>query len=178
MNPIAKLYTKINEAGLWEKDIVLKRNEYLKVSGTVDTNLYYLELGSLRIFMLDDYEEHTIRFGYAGNFITVLDSFITENPSDLYIQTLKKTRLRVIGKSSYIKLMNQNEENKALWNQILEQLVLQQLEREKDILTSSPKERYKRVLQRSPKLFQEIPNKHIASYLRMTPETLSRLKKS
>jgi hypothetical protein len=56
--------------------------------------------------------------------------------------------------------------------------VLQQMERERDILTSSPLERYKRVLERSPQLFQEIPNKYIASYLRMTPETLSRIKKS
>ncbi len=56
-------------------------------------------------------------------------------------------------------------------------LTLQQLEREIDILTKSPKERYERVLRRSPQLFQEIPNKHIANYLRMSPETLSRLKK-
>jgi len=55
---------------------------------------------------------------------------------------------------------------------------LQQMERERDLLTSSPMERYLRVKDRSPQLFQEIPNKYIASYLRMTPETLSRLKKS
>ena len=60
---------------------------------------------------------------------------------------------------------------------MLGELIYQQMERERDILTSSPLERYKRVLSRSPQLFQEIPNKHIASYLRMTPETLSRLKK-
>ena len=45
-------------------------------------------------------------------------------------------------------------------------------------LISSPKERYERVLKRSPQLFQEIPNKHIANYLRMSAETLSRLKNS
>ena len=65
-----------------------------------------------------------------------------------------------------------------MWTSMLEELVLQQIEREKDILTNSPKERYNRVLKRSPQLFQEIPNKYIANYLRMTPETLSRLKKS
>ena len=48
----------------------------------------------------------------------------------------------------------------------------------KDILINSPMDRFQRVFKRSPQLFQEIPNKHIASYLRMTPETLSRLKKS
>jgi len=68
--------------------------------------------------------------------------------------------------------------NRTLWTKILENLVLQQMEREVDILTNSPKERYNRVLKRSPKLFQEVPNRYIANYLRMSPETLSRLKKS
>ncbi|MCY1222048.1 hypothetical protein D9M69_651860 [compost metagenome] len=74
--------------------------------------------------------------------------------------------------------ISKEPENLTLWAEILEDLVLQQIEREKDLLTHSPKERYERVLKRSPQLFQEIPNKHIANYLRMTPETLSRLKKS
>ncbi len=58
------------------------------------------------------------------------------------------------------------------------QLIYEQLEREKDILIHSPRKRYERVLKRSPQLFQEIPHKYIASYLRMSPETLSRIKKS
>jgi CRP-like cAMP-binding protein len=70
------------------------------------------------------------------------------------------------------------DSNRLWWMGVLENLVLQQLEREIDILTNSPKERYLRVLKRSPQLFQEIPNRHIANYLRMSPETLSRLKKS
>jgi len=65
-----------------------------------------------------------------------------------------------------------------IWLEVLNQLIYQQIEREQDLLITSPIERYKRVLQRSPLLFQEIPNKYIASYLRMTPETLSRIKKS
>lgn len=77
-----------------------------------------------------------------------------------------------------MKFVHANVENKILWNKILEYLILQQMEREVDILLASPKERYERVLRRSPQLFQEIPHKYIASYLRMTPETLSRLKKS
>ena len=51
------------------------------------------------------------------------------------------------------------------------------LERETDLLIKSPQVRYEKVLKRSPQLFQEIPLTYIASYLRMTPETLSRLRK-
>lgn len=178
MNLIQELYTRIEHQKLWDKSITLKRNEYLKVSGTVDTNLYYIISGSLKVFIINEYEEHIIRFGYKNNFITSLDSFITEKPSELYIQAIKKTELKIISKPNYLNFIHQDADNKFLWDKILEQLILQQLEREKDILITSPKERFRRVANRSPQLFQEIPNKYIASYLRMSPETLSRLKKS
>lgn len=161
---------------LSDKTITIERNEFLKVKGSIDTNIYYVESGSLRIFVLDDYEEQTIRFGYKENLIVALDSFLTEKPSDFFIQAIKKTVIKVITKSQIDNFLK-NESNRMIWTKILESLVLQQLEREIDILTSSPKERYQRVLMRSPQLFQEIPHKHIANYLRMSAETLSRLKK-
>ncbi|AXT61908.1 Crp/Fnr family transcriptional regulator [Aquimarina sp. AD10] len=178
MNPISVLIEKISHHNLWNKEITLDRNEYLKVKGSIDTNIYLVQSGSLRIFVLDEFEEHTIRFGYKNNLIASLDSFLNEQPSDFYIQALKKTTLKVIYKTEYLNFITSSPENIKLWNQILENFVLQQMERERDILTTSPLERYKRVLKRSPQLFQEIPNKYIASYLRMTPETLSRIKKS
>lgn len=178
MNLNEELYIRIENQKLWDESIMLKRNEYLKVSGTVDTNLYYIIAGSLKVFISNESEEHIIRFGYKNNFILSLDSFITEKPSEFYIQAIKKTELKIISKSNYLSFINQDSDNKFLWDKILEQLILQQLEREKDILTTSPKERFQRVMKRSPQLFQEIPNKYIASYLRMSPETLSRLKKS
>lgn len=162
---------------LSDKEITIERNEFLKVKGSIDNNLYYIESGSLRIFVLDDYEEQTIRFGYKENLIVSLDSFLTGKPSDLYIQAIKKTVVKVITKEQIEKFL-ETENNRNLWTKILENLVLQQMEREIDILTNSPKERYERVLKRSPQLFQEIPNRHIANYLRMSAETLSRLKKS
>ena len=162
---------------LSNNEITICRNEFLKVKGSTDTNVYYVESGSLRIFVLDDYEERTIRFGYKENIIVSMDSFLTGKPSDLYIQAIKKTVVKVITKPQIDKFLD-SESNRSLWIKILENLVLQQLDREIDILTSSPKERYERVLKRSPQLFQEISNRHIANYLRMSAETLSRLKKS
>lgn len=163
---------------LSEKTINLKRNEYLKVKGSTDTQIYFVESGSLRVFVLDNADEQIIRFGYKGDILVSLDSFLTEKPSDFIIQAIKKTRLSVVSKKRFMQFIQANDENRERWIQILEDLVLQQMEREKDILTTSPKERYNRVLTRSPRLFQEIPNKYIANYLRMSPETLSRLKKS
>ncbi len=178
MNPIAQLIESLNQHDLWDKTIELKRNDYLKVKGSTDTNLYLILSGSLRIFVLDEFEEHTIRFGYKNNLIAALDSFLSEQPSDLYIQTLKHCTLKVISKTNFMGFIASSLDHTKTWQLILENFALQQMERERDILTTSPVERYNRVLKRSPQLFQEIPNKYIASYLRMTPETLSRIKKS
>ncbi len=160
-----------------QKEITIERNEFLKVKGSIDTNVYYIVSGSLRIFVLSEYEEQIIRFGYKENLIVSLDSFLSNKPSDLFIQAIKKSVIKVISKQQFDTFL-ETEDNRKLWTKILADLVIQQMEREIDILTNSPKERYERVLKRSPQLFQEIPNRHIANYLRMSAETLSRLKKS
>lgn len=166
------------DSGIFSKKRKLKRNEYLKIEGSIDTNIYFIEEGSIRIFIMDENEERIIRFGYTGNILVSLDSFLSEKPSEFYIQAIKKTEIRIASKKDLYKFIQSTEENLKFWTFILEDLILQQIEREKDLLIYSPKERFERVLKRSPKLFQEIPNKYIANYLRMSPETLSRLKKS
>lgn len=163
---------------LSDKTKNLKRGEFLNSKGILDTNIYYIESGSIRVFVSDNnYDEQIIRFGYQGNLITALDSYLTNKPSAYNMQAIKKTTVRVIPKSKMDSFLN-SENNRSIWINILENLVLQQLEREIDILIVSPKERYERVLKRSPNLFQEVPHRYIANYLKMTPETLSRLKKS
>jgi CRP-like cAMP-binding protein len=178
MNPLQLLIQKITVAGLWEREILLKRGEILKSRGTVDTRIFYVHEGSLRAYLWDGQGEHTIRFGYPGNMMAALDSFFSGQPSPMIIQALRSTKLSIMGKTAFMQFIQNDEENRVLWQIILETLIVQQLERETDLLTASPAERYQRVLQRSPQLFQEIPHRFIAAYLRMTPETLSRLKKS
>lgn len=168
----------IQENNLWDDVRELKRNEYLKVQGSIDTNIYYVEEGSLRIFLVDECEEHTIRFAYKNNITVALDSFITDESSDFYMQALRKTKLKILKKENFLKLIESKPELKEEWIILLQRLILQLMERERDLLINSPKERYKRVLERSPQVFQEIPNKYIADYLRMTPETLSRIMNS
>lgn len=161
----------------WEYEINLKRNEYLVTKSTINTNLFWVEKGSLRVFIEDENEEHTIRFGYKGSIIAALDSFITNKPTNFYIQALKKCTIKVISKAKYLDIIESSVDNKKIWDQILQGLIYQQMEREIDLITYSPQKRFERVLERSPQVFQEIPQKYIASYLRMTPETLSRILK-
>ncbi len=166
------------DADLFKKKIVISRHHFLTVEGNTDSNIYFVEKGSLRIFIRAEEQERVMRFGYKNNIIVCLDSFLSGKPTDFYIQAIRKTEVRMASKKDFYTFIQSSDENLKLWTVILEDLVLKQIEREKDLLISSPRERYESVLKRSPQLFQEIPNKHIANYLRMSPETLSRLKKS
>lgn len=80
--------------------------------------------------------------------------------------------------TDFMEFVYSSAEAMQFWNKVLSYTVIAQLERETDLLNPSPKERYQNVLKRSPHLFREVPHKYIASYLRMAPETLSRLLKS
>lgn len=172
------LHTIFTENFSLEKEIVIPRGEFLKTPDTKDTHIYLVKEGSLKIGFFTENEDKILRFGYENDVITALDSFITEQKSKLYIQAIKKCRLAVVSKSDFMAFAQKSSENLWIYTKILEKLLVDQLEREQDLLLSSPRERYQRILKRNPQLFQQIPHRHIAVYLGMTEETLSRLKKT
>lgn len=155
-----------------------KRGELLVPFGASTSDIYFIISGACRIYLSTTEEEQTIRFGYKDSFITAMDSFISDKPTIYQIQALRETTVDVITRLDLENFIGNNLDRLKAYNNILKQFVAQQMEREQDLLTLSPVERYHRVLARSPQVFQHIPLKYIASYLRMTPETLSRIRKS
>ncbi len=167
----------IKSEGIVTQNRILKREEFLKISESIDTNIYFIEKGGVRVFFEENFEEHTLYFGYKESIITAIDSFFSNSKSEIEIQALRKTEVNFLSKKEFTKFISSHSKYQNLWYKVLEEIIVHQSEREKDLLISSPIKRYQRVLERRPELFQEIPNKYIASYLRMTPETLSRIKK-
>lgn len=153
----------------FDSKITLKKGEYLFCAGDINTVLYYIVNGCVQLYILDQSEERIIRFGYKGSYICALDSLLTQLPTIYYLQAIRQTEVLISSKENTTLLLQDIEG--------IKQLLLQFQEREIDLLTEAPIDRYKRVLERSPLLFQEVPQRYIAKYLRMTPETLSRLKK-
>lgn len=156
----------------------IERNGFLIKEGQVEQHFYLIKTGAVRVFLLTEFEEMTIRFGYEGSLITSLSSFLNGTPSEFYIQAIRNTTYGAVSKKEFESFIGQSASHLQWYNELLKGLVSEQMEREIDLLTFSPAERLRRVRERSPQLFQEIPSKYIASYLRMTPETLSRLRKS
>lgn len=156
---------------------ILNRGEHLIRTGETEKHIYLVQSGLLRVYCINAFEEHTIRFGYKGSIINSLHSYLSETPSDFSIEALKKTSVIAISKTDLYAHLEAHNLYQA-YTVVLEDLAKQQIERELDLLTNSPTERYHRVFARSPHLFLEAPAKYIASYLRMTPETLSRVRNS
>lgn len=153
------------------------KGDILLHQGEIEKKIYIIQSGAVRAVYRNENEEFTIRFGYKNSVITSLSSFLRKEPSSFSIEVIRKSDIILLSGSSFQKAAESNPEFKNFYQLILEELITQQMEREIDLLTSSPLQRYRRVLLRSPALFNEIPAKYIASYLRMSPETLSRLRK-
>lgn len=170
-----KLITAMDSMAL---ELTLDKGELLLREGETEQHLYYICSGAIRVCYLTDMEELTIRFGYKGSFINSLSSFLKNEPSEFYIEAIRKTEIKAIPKSDIMELAHRDLQSLAEYTRLIEFLVTQQIDREIDLLISSPSERLNRVLQRSPDVFQHIPLKYIASYLRMKPETLSRIRQA
>ena len=162
---------------LWNTERTLVRGELLNLKGQVENYMYFVLEGTFRICYETEEQEIVVGFGYPGTLLQDSPSFLSGKPSKFYIEAIKAAKLIGIHRTDLYAFVEQNHTFATFWRKLIEQAVLAQIERETDLLTNSPQERYQRLKNRSPHVFQLIPNKHIASYLRMTPETLSRLKK-
>ncbi|MDP4665992.1 MAG: cyclic nucleotide-binding domain-containing protein, partial [Flavobacteriaceae bacterium] len=149
-----------NENATAFKQKTYKRGELLVSFGATSSDIFLITSGACRIYLQNADSEHTIRFGYQNSLITALDSFIEDKPTVFEIQALRKTTAEILTRQDLENFIANIPDRLISYNEILKQLVIQQMEREHDLLTLSPVDRYNRVLARSPQLFQHIPLKY------------------
>ncbi len=179
MNSVLKLYEEIES--IYPERVTIKklnRGDILIRKGEIERNAYIVLSGALRVIHYREEKEQNIRFGYRGSYISSIPSFFDDSPSAFSIEAIRKTEVKCFQKGAFFELLRSKENAIEILIELISSLSHQFVEREMDLLTNSPKELYERVLKRSPILFQEIPALHIANYLGMSPEHLSRLRKS
>jgi len=162
--------------GGWQKTVRLARHDFLIRPGQVEHQLYFVAEGVLRIFLPVSTEEICVGFGYAGTLLCSFPSFVEGRPSDYCIQALRSSYLLGITREKVLALIESRPNLSRFWRIEMERAVVGRIEREIDLLLPEPQRRLDRLRARSSHLFQLVPRKYIASYLRMTPETLSRLR--
>jgi len=144
--------------------------------GQVEHWFSIVSSGVQRMYVPHDGDEVCIGFSYGHSWSGVFDSYSTRTPSRFGLQAITDTVLLSIHRDDMDDLCRKVPTMERFGRLILEQLVVGRATREIELLTLSAEQRYRAVLERSPQLLQLVPQKDIASYLRMTPETFSRLR--
>lgn len=136
----------------------------------------FLESGVLRSFILKEGNEFNIDFYLPTSFVSSYTSFLTQTPSNGYIQALSNSVIYIISLSNYNRLLKTNSEWYKFGKYISDSLFMKKCKRETSLLMDSAIDRYKFLLNLYPQIEQLVPQYHIASYLGIKPESLSRIK--
>jgi CRP/FNR family transcriptional regulator, anaerobic regulatory protein len=152
------------------------KGAFVSQVGRVERRFYIVEEGVQRLFFEHDGNEHCLGFSYDHSWSGDYDSFVGQRPGRFQVQAVTNSVLVGIERVDLLRLFDRIPAMERWGRLILEELVQGRATREIEQLTLSAEERYRRLLQRSPQLLRLVAQKDIASYLRMTPETFSRLR--
>ena len=152
------------------------RGEKVVESGDVSDAIYYVERGMVREFYFKNNKSVTEYLAADGTIVMSIESLFREEPSKLIIEALEPTIVYALPKKRLEEVALHNVNIQILYRKILEEsLIISQ--RRADLLRfESAKDRYLKLCKLNPKVIMKAPLVYVASYLQMTPETLSRVR--
>ena len=154
-----------------------KRNQMLLREGDICKDYYFVNEGCLRLFTYNSEGVETTRyFAFEGAFGTSLPSLIDQSPAFEYVQTIEDSELLKISRESFFHLVNTVPQFASIYRQILERGFINAQQRIYGFQGFDALEKVKWMIQYQPDFLERISNKMAASYLGLTPSTLSRIK--
>lgn len=161
----------------FRREYIPRKFFYLK-AGQICTHTAYINKGSTRTFTIDEKGgEHILFFAFEEWMIGDLESYHTQEPGKWYIQAMEDCELLRISKKDMTALEAQMPKLKEWHSAKQTKSHFATLNRLAEVKTLTPEERYIKLLNKYPHIFQRIPLQFIASYLDIEPPSLSRLRK-
>ena len=155
----------------------LQKNESLMRQGDICRSVTFIHTGSLRLFHTVDGEEKTIQFFLENDWYTDYRSFLTSQPTIENAQALDACDLIQFNRTDLEQLYRQHPVFERIGRISAERAFLSLNTRNTMMTDQSPEARYQQLIQDRPDLFQRVPQYHIASFLGIKPESLSRIRR-
>lgn len=151
------------------KTILLREDEISKAG-------FFIEKGCLRSWFNNDGKDITFQFFLEGQAVSSFESFNTNQPSLFTIESIEPSIIHTITKKDFLLILDDSPEIKK---EVDRQIALRLIHYQKLFLSrikDNPEKRYKELLKQNPEIIQRIPQHYIASYLGITPVSLSRIR--
>ncbi len=176
-------FTEINDEDWDFFSSKLQKKRYPKKSiiteiGEIENHISFIEKGIVRLLIpKKEEEEITFGFSFENEFISAYDSFLIQKPSQYQLETLVETSLLSITYSDLQKVYQHTKIGNLIGRLVAERLFILKSNRALSLLNDSAEKRYLNLFKDRPNLIKEIPLKFIASYIGVTPQSLSRIRK-
>lgn len=154
-----------------------KKGDVLLREGQISKDSYFVIKGCVRKYYIIEGEERTTEFYVEDESIASLQSYKNKTPANHYFECVEDCRLAVLNYDKEQELFIRVPKYEALCRISMESDFGEQQEALAKFITSSPEERYKNLIETRPDLLQRVPQYHLASYLGIKPESLSRIRK-
>ena len=172
---------------LEEKDVLLieelttikhfSKNEFILIQGKVCDFVAFVHKGAFRGFYSVDGQEYSKQFFLEGEFCTDYASFLTEKKSLTYLQATEDSTVIFFEKKAVETMYKSIQDFVHFGKLLAESLYIKVSDITASFILNSPEERYTNLVKDRPKVIQSIPQYMIASYLGITPEALSRIRR-
>ena len=156
----------------------LRKRQYLLQQGDVSKYTAFVEKGLLRSYVIDDKgAELIMQFAPEGWWINDMYSSITGEPAEQHIDAIEDSELLLLTNQAYDELLQQAPVFERFFRLLIQNSFVALQRRLKGNIIQTAEEKYKNFIQLYPNIVQRVPQHNIASFLGITPESLSRIRK-
>ena len=161
-----------------QRRIITKKSVFIKVN-QIENHISFIESGIVRLFIPRDNPEKEITFGFSfkNQFVSAYDSFLTQSPSNYQLQALTETALLSISYKDLQSVYKSTQIGNLIGRLTAEDLFLIKSKREQNLLNLNAEQRYLQLFKERPELLKSVPLKYISSYIGVTAQALSRIRK-
>lgn len=152
------------------------KHHILHETGKVCDHFYVITSGIARVFYYKEDKDITVHFSAEQESITTIDSLLQRKKSKYNIEALEDLEVFAVHIDDLEALFQKHPKYERYGRLFMQQIYIELVERIDDLQLHTAHERYEMLLTKKPMLFQRVSAKHIASFLGMTPETLSRIR--